>query len=271
MDMSRVETSLTRLEARLRAIIEGNAGLNSIPRKLHNQVFKQMILAMQKEMGKKQSSVDRDSQSHIAPDLYTIVLPTYQANILVNHPIALDSLVEKLESSVAQANLHLSGSPIIRIVPDPSLKELYILAEYSHTDVGDSYTTEVEGVPVLSQRSVDGMIPNAFLIVNGLSTYPLALPVINIGSDPTNQLVLKDPNVSPIHAQLRLSTGHFVIFNLDSRQGTIVNGMAVTSHMLNPGDVIRLAGVPLVYGHETSAPLGYTQELPSEPPALEVL
>jgi hypothetical protein len=74
-----------------------------------------------------------------------------------------------------------------------------------------------------------------------------------------------------MHAQLRLSIDHFVIFNLDSRQGTVVNGMAVTSHMLNPGDVIRLAGVPLIYGHETAAPLGYTQELPCEPPALEVL
>jgi len=271
MEMSRVETSLTRLEARLRAMIEGNAGVNSIPRKLHNQVFKQLILAMQKEMSKNQHRADQVSQSRIAPDLYTIVLPTDQANILVNHPIALNNLAQKLESSIAQANLYLSGSPIIRVVPDPSLKELYILAEYCHTDVSDSYTTEMEGDPVLSQRSPDGKIPNAFLIVNGLSTYPLTLPVINIGSNPTNQLVINDPNVSPMHAQLRLSTDHFVIFDLDSRQGTVVNGMAVTSHMLNPGDVIRLAGVPLVYGYETVAPLGYTQELPCKPPALEVL
>lgn len=271
MEMSRVETSLTRLEARLRAIFEGNAGVSSIPRKLHNQVLKQLILAMQKEMSKEQHKTDQVSQSRIAPDLYTIVLPTDQANILVNHPMALDSLALKLDSAIARANHYLSGSPIIRIVPDPNICELYVLAEYSHTDVRDSYTTEMEGEPVLSQRSLDGELPNAFLIVNGLSTYPLKLPVINIGSSPTNQLVLNDPNVSPLHAQLRLSTGHFVIFDLDSRQGTFVNGIVVMSHMLNPGDVIRLAGVPLVYGHETSTPMGYTQELPSEPPSLEVL
>ena len=160
---------------------------------------------------------------------------------------------------------------MLRVVPDPGMKEMHVQAEYSHIRLGDSYTTEMDGSALPSSLTANGMIPSAFLIVNGLSTYPLTLPVINIGSSPTNQLVLNDPNVSPLHAQLRLSTGHFVIFDLDSRQGTLVNGIVVMSHMLNPGDVIRLAGVPLVYGHETSAPMGYTQELPSVPPSLEVL
>jgi hypothetical protein len=47
--------------------------------------------------------------------------------------------------------------------------------------------------------------------------------------------------------------------------------VAVSSHKLNPGDVILLAGVPLVYGQEDAKQAGYTQELPVEPPALEVL
>jgi pSer/pThr/pTyr-binding forkhead associated (FHA) protein len=115
------------------------------------------------------------------------------------------------------------------------------------------------------------MVPNAFLIVNGLSTYPLTQMVINIGCDPTNQLVLEDPRVSRMHAQLRFITDRFVIFDLDSKEGTFVNGVSITSHVLNPGDVIMLAGVPLVYGQETSSQLGYTQELPTEPPTPEVL
>jgi pSer/pThr/pTyr-binding forkhead associated (FHA) protein len=112
---------------------------------------------------------------------------------------------------------------------------------------------------------------SAFLIVNGLSTFQLTHPVINIGCDPANHLVLNGPNISPVHAQLRCISGHFVIFDLESKHGTFVNGAAVSNRVLHPGDVILLAGVPLVYGQETSLELGYTREIPADPPSLEVL
>jgi pSer/pThr/pTyr-binding forkhead associated (FHA) protein len=114
-------------------------------------------------------------------------------------------------------------------------------------------------------------MPKAFLIVNGLTTYTLTEAVINIGRDPSNQVHLKDLRVSRLHAQLRLIQGRFVIFDLDSLGGTFVNDVAVSNHQLNPGDVIRLAGVPLVYGVEQDLPSGFTQELPADPPAPEVL
>ena len=114
-------------------------------------------------------------------------------------------------------------------------------------------------------------MPKAFLIVNGLTTFPLSQQVINVGFDPSNHLVLDQPGVSRMHAQLRYIKDRFVIFDLDFKQGTIVNGTAISSHTLIPGDVIMLAGVPLVYGLETDPQAGYTQELPTEPPMIEVL
>jgi pSer/pThr/pTyr-binding forkhead associated (FHA) protein len=51
-----------------------------------------------------------------------------------------------------------------------------------------------------------------------------------------------------------------MIFDLNSTGGTFVNGKRVTQSMLYPGDVISLAGVPLIYGQETSV-VGDTQEL----------
>jgi hypothetical protein len=271
MEMSRIEISLNHLEARLRAMIEGDAAKGGIPRKLHNQVLHALLQAMLAEVYLNQRRDDQDGRFFVAPDQYTIVISAVQANILINHPVALDKLVQKMESAAAQANLRLAGSPMLRVVPDPNVKELQILAEYSHTGMRDSYTTEMDGMPVRSKISTDGKMPNAFLIVNGLSTYPLTQPVINIGCDPTNHLVLDAPSVSRLHAQLRFIIDRFVIFDLDSKQGTFVNGTAVSSHVLNPGDVILLAGVPLVYGLEATTQLGYTQELPVEPPAPEIL
>jgi hypothetical protein len=271
MEMSRIESKLTRLESHLRVMIEGDSAKGGIPRKFHNQLFHALVQALQAEVNQKPGRNDLEDRVFNAPDQYTIVMPPEQAQFLVNHPAELDRLAKKLESSAARANLRFAALPMLRVVPDPSAKEIHILVEYSHTGTGDSYTTELDGMPAVSKVSKDGMAPNAFLIVNGLSTYPLTQPVINIGCDPTNQLVLEDPRVSRMHAQLRFITDRFVIFDLDSKEGTFVNGVSITSHVLNPGDVIMLAGVPLVYGQETSSQLGYTQELPAEPPTPEVL
>jgi hypothetical protein len=271
MDMSKIDTSLTSLEARLRTMVEGDAGKAGIPRKLYHQVLDALVHAMLEAAKKRRNKEDRNDVLFIAPDQYTIVLPVEQANILINHPAALDRLVQKMLSSAAQAGLHFTKLPILRVVPDPKSQELHILVDYCHFDKVDSYTSVMEGMPVSLVTSSGGLLPKAFLIVNGLSPYPLSQVVINIGCDPSNQLVLDNPGVSRIHAQLRFIKDRFVIFDLDSKHGTIVNGTAISSHALIPGDVIMLAGVPLVFGLETESPLGYTQELPPEPPVIEVL
>jgi len=270
MEMSKIENSLTHLEARLRAMIEGEKGSAGIPRKLHNQLVRALVQAMQAGVKREPGDAALDGTSAIAPDQYTLILPPAQAQILLTQPIELDRLAKKLESSAAQAKLHFAAPPMLRVVPDPAAQELNILVEYGHVELGDFLTTKLDGVPVQSV-SMDGTLPQAFLIVNGLSTYPLSQPLINIGCDPANHLVLDDLSVSSRHAQLRFITDHFVLFDLDSKGGTFVNGVAISSRVLNPGDVIRLAGVPLVYGQETSPQLGYTQKLPVEPPAPEVL
>ena len=271
MEMSRIETSLTRLEAQLRSAFEGDISRGGISRKMHSELLKALLHAMQVKAKASKPEYGANGTSFIAPDIYTIVLPENQANILINHPHALDALAQKMEKSASQAGFRYAGSPMLRVVSDPNIEQFRIIADYSHPGLGDSFTTEMDGKPLTAEFPVDGKIPNAFLIVNGLSTYQLTQPVINIGSDPSNHLVLDDLNISQIHAQLRCISGHFVIFDLDSRRGTFVNGTTVSSHVLHPGDVILLAGVPLVYGQETSSEVGYTREMPADPPALEVL
>jgi hypothetical protein len=273
MDMSRIESSLTRLEARLQAIIEGESAKDGIPRKFHNQLLRGLIRAMQAEVNKEQGEVDLDDVTPAAPDQYTLVLPSAQAQMLLSHPSELDRLARQLESSAAQSGFRLHASPILRIVADPTAQELHVLCERGQAGVEDSFTINLGQMPDENGNPPAEITPNAFLIVNGLDTFPLALPVINIGSDAANQLILENPSVSRMHAQLRLISGRYFIFDLDSTSGTFINGVAVSSHVLNPGDVILIAGVPLVYGQETIKLGGYTRELPvdPQPPSLEIL
>jgi hypothetical protein len=269
MEMSWIETTLTHLEARLRSMIEGNPGGDGIPRKFHNQLLRALVQAM--HAGAKMDGSDLDGQAVIAPDQYTLVLPSDQARILLTHPAELDRLAHQLESTARQSNLLLTASPMLRIVADPNAQRLQVHCLHSQVGLGDSHTVELEEIPDKQGTSPSEMMPIAFLIVNGLSTYPITQSVTNIGRDPANHLVLEKPGVSRVHAQLRYVTDHYVIFDLDSVGGTFVNGVAVSNHALSPGDVILLAGVPLVFGQEATPRLGYTQELPTEPPPIEVL
>jgi len=69
-----------------------------------------------------------------------------------------------------------------------------------------------------------------------------------------NQLVVDDPRVSRYHAQIRYVRSHFTIFDLNSTGGTFVNGQRTTQSVLYPGDVISLAGMPIVFGQDSIPP-----------------
>lgn len=101
----------------------------------------------------------------------------------------------------------------------------------------------------------------AFLVVDGVRMFPLNQSIISIGRAPENDLVIPDVRVSRQHAQLRAVGGRFVLFDLDSTGGTSLNGQRVFQHLLTPGDVISLAGVPLVYGQESQPGADLTQEI----------
>jgi hypothetical protein len=103
--------------------------------------------------------------------------------------------------------------------------------------------------------------PGAFLVVDGVRVFALDRAMISIGRAPENDLVIADPRVSREHVQLRAINGRYVVFDLDSTGGTSLNGLPIRQHPLVPGDVITLAGVPLVYGEDSQAGADHTQEL----------
>jgi len=271
MDMSWIETSLTRFEARIRALIEGDIARDGISRKLLNQLEHEVIMAMWSGIHELPIVGNSGDSTRLAPDQYTLVMPASQAQLLLTHPNTLDRLTHNLENTAYQEGIGFAATPMLRVVADPLAVKINVLVEFSHTGMGDSSTSQLAGTLDGSSQASADRVPKAFLIVNGLTTFPLTEPVVNIGRDPSNQLYLEDLRVSRMHAQLRLVQGRFVIFDLDSKGGTYVNGVAVTTHALSPGDVILLAGVPLVYGLEAATQAGYTQELPVDPPAPEVL
>ena len=71
--------------------------------------------------------------------------------------------------------------------------------------------------------------------------FDLNKPVVTIGREAGNDIVLEDPQVSRQHARLTLQGTSYVIEDLGSTNGSFINGRRVmTPTPLNPGDKLGL-------------------------------
>ncbi|MFQ5591884.1 MAG: FHA domain-containing protein [Phycisphaerae bacterium] len=71
--------------------------------------------------------------------------------------------------------------------------------------------------------------------------------LVLFGSGAKADLVIEDPNLSPLHCALAHTPGGWKILDLYSRQGTRVNGESVADHYLQPGDRIRLGKLCAIF------------------------
>src|SRR5688500_584373 len=71
----------------------------------------------------------------------------------------------------------------------------------------------------------------------------LAGDLVVVGADPSCQIVLSDPKISPIHCEFRRGAGGWRIVDLESREGTSVNGEFVHQRALSEGDILQFGDV----------------------------
>ena len=77
---------------------------------------------------------------------------------------------------------------------------------------------------------------------------PVKTPVVNLGRADYNDIVLPDPSVSTSHAKLQRREGVWVLVDLDSTNGTFVDGERVRGEApLAPGATVRLGDVQLLF------------------------
>ena len=89
---------------------------------------------------------------------------------------------------------------------------------------------------------------------------------LTLGADPANDLALPgDPTLSRLHAVLERYDAGWSVRDLDSRNGTFVNGQRIWSERpLRPGDELRVGATRLVY--RSDQPSGGQATQASEPP-----
>ena len=88
------------------------------------------------------------------------------------------------------------------------------------------------------RHSAPGQAPRVF---------PLLAEVIVIGRGKGCDLMLDDGNLSRRHCQIRKWAGFFKVEDLQSKNGTFVNGAKVTTANLSDGDLIAIGDQALVF------------------------
>ena len=79
------------------------------------------------------------------------------------------------------------------------------------------------------------------------TVFPIVGDRISLGSDPSNELMIYDVSIASNHCLLTRREGAVVITDLDSPQGTFVNGVAIKERILEDGDNLRIGKCELVY------------------------
>src|ERR1051326_3754225 len=79
------------------------------------------------------------------------------------------------------------------------------------------------------------------------SSFPLAGEATSIGREPSNTIAILDGSVSRHHCVVRRERDQFIIADLDSRNGTLVNRVPVKERVLQAGDEIRVGNSLFVF------------------------
>jgi hypothetical protein len=86
--------------------------------------------------------------------------------------------------------------------------------------------------------------------ING-QVFDLVEARVTVGRTPDNRIHIPDSSVSSHHAELVLEGTDYTVKDLDSTNGTRINGEKVTGGPLRRGDTLRLGNVDLNYESET--------------------
>ena len=109
----------------------------------------------------------------------------------------------------------------------------------------------VEEVQSTSDTTYDQLDVSKKIIVkkNGISKgeYPINKNRLNIGRHGDNDIVLSEPRISRVHAQIMINGDDIFIHDLNSKNGTYTGSKRIDVHPLVNGDIITIASYELIF------------------------
>ena len=196
---------------------------------------------------------------------YVISLGTEDYQRLCSHRVA-DELGVALKKYIIRADLTMDGKLSICFALDESLRagSYHMEARMQHVCVPVSETpvshdTMAQTIVLERPTLMDARCLNlppvheiATLTVLSGSDEGIAMRLgerkIYMGRMAQNEFILTDTNVSRVHAWIAYEQHRHVLYDAESRNGSFVNGVRITTQRLRDGDEIRLGTTALRYG-----------------------
>ena len=163
----------------------------------------------------------------ISPNHFRIALSESDADRFTSFVTALTNMLRDAARQHARDESYSFLGPVeVELLADPSLGpgEFDVAAEV---------------------REGEGGGPTGSLVLADGGRLVVGDEPLTIGRLPECDVVVGDPNVSRRHAEVRRQDGQFVVVDLDSTNGTTVNGARVKERRLADGDEIAVGGTRL--------------------------
>ncbi len=167
------------------------------------------------------------------------------------------------EEAVEQA-MHLADASYTWLrgtqPPDPN-KNIYLsIREFAakHGNITKSKVAETSRVVGMAKKESESKF-KYFLVPQDRPTEKLFLTKTStvLGRDKTSDLAIDNSDVSRRHCLLDIQARGVFILDLDSTNGTFVNGILVRDGYLNPGDRIELGPCMFTLNREPIEPGGF--------------
>jgi hypothetical protein len=262
--MSQNRSAMSRVEDFLQGSVEGffnrlfRSGLQreEIARRLERALDENIVVANGKRS---------------APNQYRVLLSqTDFAKFQSFARLLQRQLQEGLAQVAQQRGYTMQSAPVVTLEVDPHLGKGDLRVETSFADsltptsalggnaglagVAPDFTQVVTGGAAAPDGSPAGAavaLPTAALVLRTPQgpgqSYPLNREVIHIGRHKSNDIVIKEEKISRYHAEIRYERGQFVLYDLGSLNGVLVNGVLTRQTILRPGDIIGIGSYSFVF------------------------
>jgi hypothetical protein len=259
---------IRKFESAMQGAIEGSFG----------RVFRTRLQPVEVERKLERAMDDNltiTSDRRIAPNVYNVYLsPKDFAQFTADGNVQARRLSEALIRVARDRRYSLSMRPIIRFHEDDRLITGQVRIETQTVDPqslpaeGDTpgphaamdetramspaelQELQQEVNQAASLPSTSNMPPAWLTLYRPVRGQPLRLdhPVIHIGRNLSNDVVVNDRRVSRYHAEIRFERGQFVLYDLGSTNGVRVNGVPIRQPVpLRNNDIITMGSHEFIF------------------------
>lgn len=233
---------LRSIESRIARLVEGG----------FSRVFKSNVQPVEiarrlvKEMDDHRQ---RTVQEVYVPNEYAVYLSTADYDSFAGVRAAITTeLGEYLAEYARRAGYTMLSRPRVLLHKDPDLSHgVFGIASSTADAPSAAEAPPVGPVTMVQPAAAVHAAPEAaaLVLVTSSATVRLGTERVRIGRGRANDLVVEDSSVSREHAEVTLSPTGWLLRDLDSTNGVVVNGARVREHRLVAGDRVLLGSAEL--------------------------